>query len=134
MFNSTEQFMTIAKANMETAQRLASLCCDEVERLLKLQMDAIGAALASNSRNLKSLLNNGEANKAFTQWPEVAGASAQSFVDILRACNEAASKTQAQWLSLVTEGTTAIGRTYLQSLEQMTGRAGSEEGKIKAAA
>jgi hypothetical protein len=134
MFNSTEQFMTIAKANMEMAQRLASLGCDEAERLLKLQMDVIGAALASNSRNLKSLLNNGEANKAFIRWPEVAGASAQSFVDILRVCNEAASKTQAQWLSLVIEGTTAIGRTYLQSLEQMTGKAGSEEEKIRAAA
>jgi hypothetical protein len=134
MSNPTEQFMTIAKANMETAKRLASLCCDEAERLLKLQMDAIGAALASNSRNLKSLLNNSEANKVFTQWPEVAGASAQSLVDIVRACNEAASKTQAQWLSLVTEGTTAIGKTCLQSLEQMTGKADSGEEKIKATA
>lgn len=134
MFNPTEQFMTITKANLEAAQRLASLCCDEAERLFKLQMDAIGAAVASNSKTLKSLFNNSDASKPFTEWPEVAGANAQSLVDILRACNEAASKTQAQWLSLVTEGTTAFGKTYLQSLEQMTGKAGSEEGKIKAAA
>lgn len=132
MLNPIDQFRTMVNTTMETAQRFASLSCDEAQRLFKLQMDALGAVFVSNSKHLKSLLDNGDAKKAIAQWTEVAGANAQGWVDIQRACNEVATKSQTQWLSLVTEGMGAFGKAYLESLALLTGKASAGEEKSQA--
>jgi phasin family protein len=130
MYQATEPFAALNKANLEAAARFADVALGGAERMIEIQLKAAKSALADGMDGAKALA----AVKDMQQFAEVKDTVAQPALekaaDYMKSVYDVASETQAEFGKLVEQQFAAFNQQFVVALDKFaqTAPAGSEAG------
>ena len=103
MYNATEQFAELNKANVAQATRLAALALENAEKLVKLNLTAAKAALAQGVEGAEAAATVKDVQELFAIRSRYAEAGVQTVLGYSRNVYEIASEAQSQYALLAEE-------------------------------
>jgi phasin family protein len=106
MYNATEQFVELNKANVAQATKLAAITFDNAEKLLQLNLTAAKTALAQGLQNAQAAASVKDVQELVALRARFAESGVQSAIAYSRTLYELASEAQAE-LTAVSEETWA---------------------------
>jgi len=96
MYNATEQFAELNKANVAQASKLAALAIENAEKLLKLNLAAAKAAVAQSLEGASAIAAVKDVQEMMALRAKYAENGVQGALGYSRSLYEAASEAQAQ--------------------------------------
>jgi phasin family protein len=102
MYNATEQFAEFNKANVAQATKLAAIAMGNVEKVMKLGMNAARVALEQSIENAQAVASVKDVQELFALRTKLAESGVQSALSYSKNLYEIASEAQAE-LSAVSE-------------------------------
>jgi len=106
MYNATEQFAEINKANVAQATKLAALALQNAEKVAKVNLHTAKSALAQGIERAQAVAAIKDVQQLFTLNATLADASVQAALGYSKNLYEIASEAQAQYTALVEEART----------------------------
>lgn len=103
MYNATEQFAEINKANVAQATKLAALALASAEKLAKVNLLAAKSALTQGVEGAQAVAAIKDVQQLFTLNATLAEASVQAALGYSKSLYELAIEAQAQYTTLVEE-------------------------------
>jgi len=120
VYNATEQFAEINKANVEGARKLASLALEKTERLANFHLQSAKVALDQSASSASALAVVKDVQELFALRTKLAETGVQYATAYSRGIFEVASETQADLSALAQEAWTA----YAKGVETWVEKAG----------
>ncbi|HEX4883820.1 MAG TPA: phasin family protein [Casimicrobiaceae bacterium] len=102
MYNATEQFAEFNKANVAQATKLAAIAMGNVEKVMKLGMNAARVAIEQSIENAQAVASVKDVQELFALRTKLAESGVQSALSYSKNLYEIASEAQAE-LSAVSE-------------------------------
>ena len=103
MYNATEQFAEINKANVAQATRLAALAIENAEKLFKLNLSAAKIALAQSVEGVSAAASIKDVQELLALRAKYTENGVQSALGYSRGLYEVASEAQAQYSQFAEE-------------------------------
>jgi phasin family protein len=103
MYNATEQFVELNKANVAQASKIAAITLGNAEKLLKLNLTAAKAALAQSIENAQAAAAVKDVQELFTLRARLAESGVQTALAYSRTFYELASEAQAEFTAVSEE-------------------------------
>jgi phasin family protein len=103
MYNATEQFAEINKANVAQATKLAALALANAEKLAKVNLLAAKSALAQGAEGAQAIAAIKDVQQLITLNATLAEASVQAAMGYSKSLYDLATEVQAQYTALVEE-------------------------------
>ena len=121
MYNATEQFVELNKANVAQASKIAAITLGNAEKLMNLNLSAAKSALAQSIENAQAAASVKDVQELFTLRARLAESGVQTALAYSRTFYELASEAQAEF-------TARLGRDVgeLQQGRRDLGRHGVE--------
>ena len=119
-YSALQQTTDSRQANFETALRIATIMAEANEHLFKLQSEAVNAAFAENTKQLKALLNVKDSGALVSEWAGRYQANVRRILELTRACFEIVPKTQAEMAKLVGQPFAPYNKEMQQYLDEFT--------------
>ncbi|MCC6494282.1 MAG: phasin family protein [Pirellulales bacterium] len=101
MYNATEQFSELNKANYQQAMRLATLGLENAEKLAKLSVEHARVAIEDGMKTAEAATTVKDFHDLMALRAKIAEAGVQKAVAYSRDVYEVAAKSQAEFASLV---------------------------------
>ena len=135
MYNATEQFVELNKANVAQASKIAAITLDNAEKLLKLNLSAAKSALAQSIENAQAAASVKDVQELFTLRARLAESGVQTALAYSRTFYELASEAQAEFTAISEEtlGELQQGRRDLgrHGVEVRAGRFGRRRQRVQ---
>lgn len=103
MYNATEQFVELNKANVAQASKIAAITLGNAEKLLKLNLTAAKAALAQSIEKAQAAAAVKDVQELFTLRARLAESGVQTALAYSRTFYELASEAQAEFTAVSEE-------------------------------
>jgi phasin family protein len=103
MYNATEQFAAINKANIAQGTKLAALALENIEKLAKANLLTAKGALAQGVEGAQAVAAVKDVQQLFSLNAKLAEASVRAAVGYSKSLYEIATEAQAQYAALVEE-------------------------------
>jgi phasin family protein len=103
MYNATEQFVELSKANVTQASKLAALTFDNAEKLLQLNLSTAKSALAAGLQNAQAATSVKDVQELIALRTRLAETGVQSALEYSRTLYELASQAQAELTGVAEE-------------------------------
>ena len=103
MYNATEQFVELNKANVAQASKIAAVTLGNAEKLMNLNLSAAKTVLAQSIENAQAAASVKDVQELFTLRSRLAESGVQSALAYSRTFYELASEAQAQFSALSEE-------------------------------
>jgi len=103
MYNATEQFVELNKANVAQASKIAAITLGNAEKLLKLNLSAAKSALAQSIENAQAAAGVKDVQELFTLRARLAESGVQTALAYSRTFYELASEAQAEFTAVSEE-------------------------------
>ena len=107
MYNATEQFAELSKANVAQATKLAALAIENAEKLFKLNLSAAKVALAQSVEGASAVATIKDVQDLLALRAKYAETGVQSALGYSRSLYEVASEAQAQYSQFAEESLAA---------------------------
>jgi len=121
MYNATEQFAEMNKANVEQVTKLAAVALQNAEKLFNANLEAAKFALAQGVEGAQAAASVKDVQQFFTLPGKYAETGVQGALGYSRSIYEIASETQAQYTALAEEAFAA----YSKGLASWVDKAGA---------
>lgn len=118
MFNATEKFAALNKANTETALSFANIALDSAARLMDLQLSAAKAIVADSARNAKILSQVKDAQGLMALQSELVQPSIEKAVEYSRSVYEIAAQTQSKIGQILEQRASEFSQEAVTAMEQ----------------
>ena len=103
MYNATEQFAELNKANVAHATKLAALSIENAEKLFKLNLNATKAAFAQSVEGAQAAATVKDVQELFALRTKFAESGVQSALSYSRTLYDLASEAQAGYSTIAEE-------------------------------
>jgi phasin family protein len=103
MYNATEQFAALNKANVEQATKLAAVALQNAEKLFQVNVDAAKFALSQGVETAAAAANAKDPQEFFAVRAKFGEIGVQGALGYSRNLYEVASQAQAQYAALAEE-------------------------------
>jgi len=103
MYNATEQFAALNKANVEQATKIAAVALQNAEKLFKVSVDAAKFALSTGVESAAAAASAKDPQEFFAVRAKFGEQSVQGALGYSRTVYEVASEAQAQYAALAEE-------------------------------
>jgi phasin family protein len=103
MYNATEQFAELNKANVAQATKLAALAIENAEKLFKLNLNAAKVALAQSVEGVSAAASVKDVQELLALRAKYAENGVQGALGYSRSLYEVASEAQAQYSQFAEE-------------------------------
>ena len=103
MYNATEQFAELNKANVAQATKLAALAIENAEKLVKLNLVAAKSALAQGVEGAQAVAAVKDVQDLLTLRAKLAESGVQTAIGYSKSLYELATEAQAQYTALAEE-------------------------------
>jgi len=103
MYNATEQFAELNKANVAQATKLAALAIENAEKMFKLNLSAAKVALAQSVEGVSAAASIKDVQELLALRAKYAENGVQSALGYSRSLYEVASEAQAQYSQFAEE-------------------------------
>jgi len=103
MYNATEQFAELSKANVAQATRFAALSFENAEKLMKFNLGAAKAALAQSVEGAQAVAAAKDVQDLLALRTKIAEAQVQTAVGYSRHLYELATEAQSSYSALAEE-------------------------------
>jgi phasin family protein len=120
MYNATEQFSELNKANYDNVMKLASLSIEKAERLLNLNVQSAKLALAQSMTGASAVAEVKDPQDFFALRAKLAEAGMQYATAYSRGVYEVASETQADFSALAEQAWSAYTKGIAAWVEKAT--------------
>ena len=107
MYNPTEQFAAMDKANVDNAIKLASLSIEKAEKLVALNLNAAKLALAQGVQGAQAAASVKDVQELFALRTKIAELGVQSALGYSRTLYELSSETQSEFSALAEQAWSA---------------------------
>ena len=107
MYNATEQFAALNKANVAHATKLAALSIESAEKLFKLNLSATKIAIATSVEGAQAAASVKDVQELFALRAKFAEAGVQGAMGYSRTLYDLTSEAQAEYSALAEEAWTA---------------------------
>lgn len=120
MYNATEQFAAINKANVEQATKLAAVALQNAEKLFKVNVDAAKFALSQGVEGAAAAVSVKDVQELIALRARYAENGVQGALGYSRSIYEVASQAQAQYSALAEESWAAYTKGLASWVEKAT--------------
>lgn len=103
MYNPTEQFSDLSKANVAQASKFAAIAMDNAEKLLKLNLTVAKSAVAQSIENAQAVASVKDVQELFSLRNNFAETGVQTALAYSRTLYELASQAQAEYSAISEE-------------------------------
>ncbi len=118
-FAPKSQTSEAGRAYLDTALQIGVVMAEANQRLFQVQSDAATAALAENSKHLKTLLDSKDPAAALGEWAELYQANVRMALDVARTCFEIVPEIQAELAKLVSESFASYSNAAQHDLDKL---------------
>ena len=120
MYNATEQFTELNKANVAQASKLAAIAMDNAEKLVKLNLSAAKSALAQSIENAQAVASAKDVQDIFALRARIAESGVQTALAYSRNLYELASEAQAEYSAVSEEVWSGVTKGVAQWVDTAT--------------
>jgi phasin family protein len=120
MYNATEQFTELNKANVLQASKLAAIAMDNAEKLVKLNLSAAKSALAQSIENAQAVASAKDVQDIFALRARFAESGVQTAMAYSRQIYELASEAQAEYSAVSEEVWSGMTKGMAQWVDTAT--------------
>lgn len=103
MYNATEQFVEINKANVAQASKLAALAIENAEKLARVNLLAAKSALAQGVENAQAVAAVKDVQELLALRTKLAEAGVEAAIGYSKSLYDLATEAQAQYRALAEE-------------------------------
>jgi phasin family protein len=103
MYNASEQFAELNKANVAQASKLAAIAIGNAEKLVQLNLSAYKAAIAQGIENAQAVASAKDPQELFSLRTRIAESGVQTALAYSRTLYELASEAQAEYSAVSEE-------------------------------
>ncbi len=130
MYNATEQFAELNKANVAQATKLAAIALENTEKLMRLNLSAAKAALAQGVEGATAAATIKDVQDLVAIRAKYAETGVQTALGYSKSLYEMASETQAQYSAFAEEAWSAYTKGLASWVEKASkaAPAGSDAG------
>lgn len=130
MYNATEQFAELNKANVAQATKIAALALENAEKLMKLNLNATKIALAQGVEGASAAATIKDVQDLFALRSKYAETGVQTAMGYSKSLYEMATEAQAQYAALGEEAWSAYTKGFASWVEKASkaAPAGSDVG------
>jgi phasin family protein len=118
MYNPTEQFAAMNKANVDNAMKLASLSIEKAEKLVTLNLNAAKLALAQGVQGAQAAASVKDVQELFALRSKIAELGVQSALGYSRTLYELSSETQSEFSALAEQAWSAYTKGVATLVER----------------
>jgi phasin family protein len=120
MYNATEQFTELNKANVLQASKLAAIAMDNAEKLVKLNLSAAKSALAQSIENAQAVASAKDVQDIFALRARFTESGVQTAMAYSRQIYELASEAQAEYSAVSEEVWSGMTKGMAQWVDTAT--------------
>jgi hypothetical protein len=115
----TEQLNAINNATLNAVSRFVTASLGDAERLFKLEWEGSQKVFAGGVEAFRAMAAPDGVDGFFEQWPKVYAENTQKLLEVNRECLEILSRTQTEFVRLLSEETATINRAVADAVNSL---------------